>query len=103
MSDEYISDMGKKMKLKSGDLINKINGKTLNLANVMDVLGGFYQTAKSGDKIEYEVLRKKGTKNKKVKLKGILGSTTMDFEKKLYLAENQSAEQNSYRKAWINQ
>jgi predicted metalloprotease with PDZ domain len=103
MSDEYISDLGRKMKLKSGDLINKINGKELNLSNVMDVLGGFYQTSKVGDKVEFEILRKQGKKMKKVKLKGILGSATMEFEKKLYIAETQTQDQIKYRNIWINQ
>jgi predicted metalloprotease with PDZ domain len=103
MSDEYITDLGKTMKIKSGDLINKINGKELNLKNVMEVLGGFYETAKSGDKVEFEMLRKKGKKYKKVKIKGILGKTTMEFEKKLYSIENPSEEQIKLRKFWINQ
>lgn len=103
MSDEYITETGKKMKIQSGDMINKINGKELNLANIGDVLGGFYQTAKTGDKIEYEMLRKKGSKYKKVKLKGVVGTTTMDLEKKLYIIESPTTEQNLFRKAWINQ
>lgn len=103
MSDDYITELGKAMKMKSGDLIDKINGKTLNLSNVMDVLGGFYENSKPGDKIEYEVLRKKGAKYKKVKLKGVLGKTTMDFEKKLYSVETPSDEQLRFRKFWINQ
>jgi predicted metalloprotease with PDZ domain len=103
MSDEYITETGKKMKIQSGDFINKINGKELNLSNIGDVLGGFYQTAKTGDKIEYEMLRKKGSKTKKVKLKGVVGSTTMDLDKKLYVVENPSADQIMFRKAWINQ
>lgn len=102
MSDEYITEVGKKMKFQAGDLINKINGKELNLANVMEVLGGFYEGAKAGDKIEYEVLRKKGTKYKKVKLKGVLGNTTMDFQKNLTLTANPTAEQEKFRKFWIN-
>jgi predicted metalloprotease with PDZ domain len=103
MSDEYITETGKKMKIQSGDMINKINGKVLNIGNIGDVLGGFYQTAKTGDKIEYEMLRKKGNKYKKVKLKGVLGTTTMDLDKKLYMVENPSDEQVKFRKAWINQ
>jgi predicted metalloprotease with PDZ domain len=103
MSDEYITEVGKKMKIKSGDLISKINGKSLNLANVMEVLGGFYETAKAGDKVEFEFLRKQGTKYKKVKIKGVLGKTSMSFEKKLYIMENPSVDQVNLRKAWINQ
>jgi predicted metalloprotease with PDZ domain len=103
MSDEYITDIGKKMKMMAGDLISKINGKELKLANVMEVLGGFYETAKSGDKIEFEVLRKKGSKYKKVKIKGILGSTTMAFEKQLAPVQNPSEDQVEMRKFWINQ
>ena len=103
MSDEYITDLGKKMKLMTGDFISKINGQDLKMANVADVLGDLFEKAKPGDKIEYEILRKKGNKYKKVKLKGVLGTTNMEFEKKLYLVENPTADQTKFRKAWINQ
>lgn len=103
MSDEYITEVGKKLKFEAGDLINKINGKDLNLANVMEVLGTFYETAKAGDVIEYEVLRLKGKNYKKVRLKGILGKSTMVFQKELYLVKNPTTDQLAFRKAWINQ
>jgi predicted metalloprotease with PDZ domain len=103
MSDEYITEVGKKMKMQAGDMINKINGQELKLANIMEVLGKFYETAKAGDKVEFEMLRKKGTKIKKVKLKGVVGSTMMSFEKQLTPTASPTPEQLDNRKYWINQ
>lgn len=102
MSDEYITEPGKKMKMKAGDLIVTINGKVLNNASLMDVLGGLYLNGKEGDPLIYEVLRMKGKKYKKIKLKGILGKTMVEFQKKIYFVENPTADQERLRKAWIN-
>jgi len=105
MSDEYITDLGKKMKMQAGDLINKINGKELKLASIMEVLGKFYETAKVGDKVEFEMLRQnpKTKKFKKIKMKGILGSTTLKLEKQLTITASPTTEQEDLRKYWINQ
>ncbi len=103
MSDEYITEVGKTMKLQAGDMIDKINGKELRMANVMEVLQTFYQTSKTGDPVQYEILRPKGKKYKKVKLKGVLGKASLQIEKKLYLVENPTPDQVRFRKAWINQ
>lgn len=102
MSDEYITDPGKKMKLKSGDLFVTVNGKVLNNASLMDVLGGLYLNGKQGDAVTYEVLRLKGKKYKKLKLTGVLGLTTVEFQKKIYFVENPTPDQERLRKAWIN-
>ncbi len=105
ISDEYITELGKKMKMKAGDMINKINGKELKLTTVMEVLGGFYQNAKAGDKVEFEVLREnpKTKKMKKIKMKGVLGNTTITLEKQLAVAESPTQEQIELRQYWINQ
>ncbi|MHB8261805.1 MAG: M61 family metallopeptidase [Bacteroidia bacterium] len=59
---------GKKMKYKDGDEIVLFNGKNITMENYKEVLYGFLQNAKTGDKLVVEVARKKG-KEKKEKLK----------------------------------
>ncbi len=59
---------GKKMKYKDGDEIVLFNGKNITMENYKEVLYGFLQNAKTGDKLVVEVARKKG-KGKKEKLK----------------------------------
>ena len=59
---------GKKMKYKEGDEIVLFNGKNITMDNYKEVLYGFLQSTKIGDKLVVEVVRKKG-KSKKEKLK----------------------------------
>jgi len=59
---------GKKMKYKDGDEIVLFNGKNITMENYKEVLYGFLQTAKTGDKLVVEVARKKG-KGKKERVK----------------------------------
>jgi predicted metalloprotease with PDZ domain len=59
---------GKKMKYKDGDEIVLFNGKNITPENYKEVLYGFLQTAKTGDKLVVEVARKK-KKQKKERVK----------------------------------
>lgn len=59
---------GKKLKFKEGDEIMTFNNRKLTLDNIKDVLGGYMQNAKTGDKLEIEVLRKDKKGNEKIKL-----------------------------------
>ncbi len=64
---EKLDEFGKKMGYKDGDEILLFNGKAITLENYKDVLFGFLQTAKTGDKLVVVVARKK--KNGKEKSK----------------------------------
>ena len=58
---------GKKMKYKEGDEIVLFNGKNITMENYKEVLYGFLQNAKTGDKLVVEVARKKKKGKEKVK------------------------------------
>jgi len=62
-----LDNFGKKMNYRVGDEIMKLNGTDLNMDNVRDVIAKFGQTAKAGDELKMDILRKKraGKKYKK--------------------------------------
>lgn len=60
---------GKKMKYKDGDEIILFNGKSITPENYKEVLYGFLQSAKTGDKLVVEIVRKtKKRKKEKIKM-----------------------------------
>jgi PDZ domain-containing secreted protein len=58
---------GKKLKFQEGDEILTFNNRKLTLENIKEVLGGYMQNAKTGDKLVIEVLRKDKKGNEVVK------------------------------------
>lgn len=104
MSADELSDVGKAFGFKSGDVIQKINGKEMNLENLVVIVTEVFEKLKPADTLEYEIGRpgKKG-KLKKVKLKSRVGTRTAVVEDGLMPLDEPSAEQLKIRKAWINQ
>jgi len=104
MSDDGMTDVGKAFGFMTGDVLSKINGKEVNETTIEQLLVDIFKNNKPSDKLEYEVLRqdKKG-KEKKVKLKGAIGTQTVDMEAGLAPVANPTQEQLAVRKAWINQ
>jgi len=46
------------LKFKEGDEIVTFNNRKLTLENIKDVLGGYMENAKAGDRLVIEVIRK---------------------------------------------
>lgn len=97
-----LDDFGKKLKFKEADEILTFNNRKLTLDNMKEILGGFMQNAKVGDKLEIEVLRldKKGkevikTLKAKVKLVKVTETDIIDID------SNATEQQLLARKMWL--
>jgi predicted metalloprotease with PDZ domain len=102
VNTDKLDDFGKKLKFKEGDEILTFNNRKLALDNMKDVLGGFMEKAKTGDKLLIEVLRKdkKGneiTKKLKAKVKPVKVTETDLLE----LNDKATEQQINARKAWL--
>jgi len=97
-----LDGFGKKLKFKEEDEILTFNNRKLTLDNMKEILGGFIQTAKVGDKLVIEVLRldKKGkeaikTLKAKVKLVKVTETDIIDID------SNATEQQLLARKMWL--
>lgn len=102
VNTDKMDDFGKKIKFKEGDEILTFNNRKLNLDNMKDVLGGFIQNAKTGDKLIVEVLRKdkkgnESTKTLKAKVKPVKVTETDIIE----VNEKATEQQLVARKNWL--
>ena len=97
-----LDDFGKKLKFQEEDEILTFNNRKLTLDNMKDVLGGYMENAKPGDKLVIEVLRKdkKGNeiiKTLKAKVKPVKVTETDIIE-----VNDKATEQEIIaRKAWL--
>lgn len=99
-----MSDVGREMGYKEGDVLVKFNGQDLTLQNIEDVLTKFHDTAKEGDKMEVVVMRKNSKgKEKKKKLKGSVQTTTTEVKYQVKPMTNPTEKQVQTRKAWLGQ
>ncbi len=88
---------GKTLGFKEGDIIEKWNGKMLNLETINPVLGTFVTTAKAGDPLSIIVTRA----NKEVELAGEVGTMEVEMKHFFNLVEKPTSEQMKVRKTWI--
>ncbi len=93
---------GKKMKYKEGDEIVLFNGKAVTMENYKEVLYGFLQTAKTGDKLVVEVARKKKKDTEKVKtLSAKVTPVKVTILNEITVNKNASDKQIIARNAWL--
>jgi predicted metalloprotease with PDZ domain len=93
---------GKKLKFKEEDEILTFNNRKLTLDNIKDVLGGYMQNAKTGDKLEIEVLRKDKKGNESIKvLKAKVKPVKVTETDIIDLDEKATEQQIIARKAWL--
>ncbi len=102
VNTDKLDDFGKKLKFKEGDEILTFNNRKLALDNMKDVLGGFMEKAKTGDKLIIEVLRKdkKGNETTK-KLKAKVKPVKVTESDLLELNDKATEQQINARKAWL--
>jgi predicted metalloprotease with PDZ domain len=102
VNTDKLDDFGKKLKFKEGDEIITFNNRKLALDNMKDVLGGFMEKAKTGDKLMIEVLRKDKKGNEKTKkLKAKVKPVKVTETDLLELNDKATEQQINARKAWL--
>ncbi len=102
VNTDKLDDFGKKLKFKEEDEIVTFNSRKLTLENMKDVLGGFMQSAKTGDKLSIEVLRKDKKGNESIKtLKAKVKPVKVTETDILEVNEKATEQQVTARKAWL--
>ena len=97
-----LDDFGKKLKFKEEDEIITFNNRKLTLDNMKDVLGGFIQTAKTGDKLVIEILRKDKNGNEVIKsLKAKVKPVKVIETDVIEINEKATEQQLLARKTWL--
>lgn len=93
---------GKKLKFKEEDEIITFNNRKLTLDNMKDVLGGYMQNSKTGDKLVIEVLRKDKKGNETIKtLKAKVKPVKVTETDIIELNEKATEQQIITRKTWL--
>lgn len=94
---------GKKMKYKDGDEIILFNGKSITPENYKEVLYGFLQSAKTGDNLVVEVVRKKkkGKKNKIKTLSAKVAPVKVSIPNDITVNKTPTDRQIIARNAWL--
>jgi predicted metalloprotease with PDZ domain len=98
---EKMDAFGKKMGYKNGDEIVLFNGKPVTMENYKDVLFGFLQNAKSGDKLEVKVARKKRKKEKVKTLSAKVMPVKVTIPNFISVNQEASERQVIARNAWL--
>jgi len=92
---------GKKMKYKEGDEIVLFNGKAITMENYKDVLYGFLQNAKTGDKLVVEVARKKKDSEKLKTLSAKVTPVKVTILNDITVNKNATDKEVLARNAWL--
>lgn len=97
-----MDDFGKALGFKTGDELNKINGKELKIENVKEVIGNYYESLKEGDKVAIEIYRPKKQAGKyKIKtLKAKAKKVKIIRKNQISLRDKLTDKQKQTLKAW---
>ena len=99
-----VNEFGKKMGYQNGDELISINNEKANRDNINLLIRKFNATAKEGDTVKVEVLRKgPGKKKLPVILSQVLFKSDRMIEHVLEIASNPDQDQLNMRKAWWGQ
>lgn len=102
VNTDKLDAFGKKLKFKEGDELMTFNNRKLSLDNMKEVLTGFMENAKTGDKLAIEVLRKDKKGNETVKtLKAKVKPVTVTETDLLEVNEKATEMQLTARKEWL--
>jgi predicted metalloprotease with PDZ domain len=97
-----LDEFGKKLKFKEGDEILTFNNRKLTLDNLKEVLGGYMENAKTGDKLVIEILRKDKKGNEKTKtLKAKVKPVEVTETDILEINDKATEQQLKARKEWL--
>lgn len=102
VNTDKLDAFGKKLNFKEGDEIITFNNRKLTLENIKEVLGGYMENAKAGDKLIIEVLRKDKKGNEKTKLlKAKIKPVAVTETDILELNDKATEQQLKARKEWL--
>lgn len=102
VNTDKLDAFGKKLNFKEGDEIITFNNRKLSLDNIKEVLGGYMENAKAGDKLIIEVLRKDKKGNEKTKLlKAKIKPVAVTETDILELNDKATEQQLKARKEWL--
>ncbi|MES2513464.1 MAG: peptidase M61 [Bacteroidota bacterium] len=102
VNTDKLDAFGKKLKFKEEDEIITFNNRKLTLDNIKDVLGGYMENAKTGDKLVIEVLRKDKKGNESIKeLKAKVKPVKVVETDIIDVNEKATEQQVIARKAWL--
>lgn len=102
VNTDKLDAFGKKLKFKEEDEIITFNNRKLSLDNMKDVLGGFMENAKPGDKLIIEVLRKDKKGNETIKeLKAKVKPVKVTETDVIEVNEKATPQQLIARKTWL--
>ncbi|MGZ3865638.1 MAG: M61 family metallopeptidase [Bacteroidia bacterium] len=98
---QKMDDFGKKMGYRENDEIVLFNGKQVTMENYKEVLFGFLQNAKVGDKLEVEVARKKRKKEKIKTLSAKVQTVRVTIPNHITVNKEATQKQVIARSAWL--
>jgi len=99
---DNIDEFGKQFKFKEGDIIYSFNNRLFTLESAEEILSEFSATAKVGDPVVFEVIRKdKKGNNQTLKLKGKVKKVKRVIKNTIDIDENMSEEQKFLLKKWL--
>ena len=102
VNTDKLDAFGKKLNFKEGDEIITFNNRKLTLDNIKEVLGGYMENTKVGDKLVIEVLRKDKKGNEKTKvLKAKVKTVPVTETDILELNDKATEQQLRARKEWL--
>lgn len=102
VNTDKLDDFGKKLKFKEADEILTFNSRKLGLENMKEVLGGFMENSKVGDKLTIEVLRKDKKGNEIIKkLKAKVKLVKVTETDLLELNDKATEQQKTARINWL--
>jgi len=101
-----LDQFGKKMGYQVNDEIVTLNGKELTLENAKEVINAYWGSARPGDELRMDILRKgrRGKYKRKVLRASVLAIEKVELNTLSAMPPDLlAAEQKEFRKAWINQ
>lgn len=97
-----MDDFGKEMGYREGDEIIEFNNSKINIENIRDVIGNFYNTLKIGDKLVVKVIRKKKNGKEKIKtLKAKIKPVKIVYKNHIAVMRDASPRQIITRNSWL--
>jgi predicted metalloprotease with PDZ domain len=98
---EDINEFGKKMKYKLGDELIRFNQENIDGKNFIEVFERYVVNAKIGEKLEVDVIRRKGKKEKQKTLKAKIKPATVVDTHVINVNKDAGLKQILARNAWL--
>lgn len=100
VSLENVTDLGKRLKFKTGDIVVSMNGAPFNLGTFQECFAKYEMESEAGDEVKFEVMRTENGEEKKIELKADLREETVYIVRALPNPEA-TPDQFKLRSAWL--